>query len=109
MGYLNKTIQGYLDRKTGVTKTGIPREVSRAMRGWTKWGGARHGFETVTPEWYCQACTEKQTDQLPSYLIRLDTEQFARICSKCFHEAILRKINNIFDLISFLDRVTPEV
>lgn len=105
---MNKTIQGYLDRKDGVTATGIPREISRAMRGWTKYGGARGGYNTVTPEWYCQSCKDKQTEGVPAYLIRVDTEDFARICSICFHEAVFRKMSNIFDLISFMRRVIPD-
>ncbi len=103
------TLRTYRKNQTGVTKTGIPREISRAMRGWTKYGGTRNGYSMeVTPEWYCQSCTEKQTDKLPSYLIEIEKENYARICSICFHEAIARKITNVFALISFMRRVVPD-
>lgn len=86
----------------------VEKVLKRARQGWTKWGGSNNSYRDVTPEWYCQACNEKQTDGLPSYLIKIQEGEYGRICSVCFHEAIVRKINNIFDLISFLRRVTPE-
>jgi hypothetical protein len=86
----------------GFTKTGIPKRVSVAMRGWTKWGGPNHGYFTITPEWYCQCCKELQTDQLPAYLINMEDNEVARVCSKCFNTAIMKHIENIFDLIKLL-------
>jgi len=86
----------------GFTKTGIPKSVSVAMRGWTKWGGANHGYFTLTPEWYCQCCKEKQTDQLPAYLITFIDKEVARVCSACFHVAYIQHIENLIDLIDLL-------
>jgi hypothetical protein len=65
---------------------------------WTKWGGENNDLHPISLEWYCQACTEKQTIELPSYLIRIEKQEYARICSVCLHVALDRKINNIFDL-----------
>ncbi len=101
-------ISSYKKPKPDVTKTNIPTEISRAMRGWTKWGGANHGYLTNDDEWYCQACNEKQSTGLPSYLIRIKDQDFGRICSTCLNIALLRKINNIFDLITFTRKVIPD-
>jgi hypothetical protein len=91
----------------GFTRTGIPKEISVAMRGWTKWGGPNHGyFSQTTGEWNCQACGERQVESLPAYLIKITESEFARICSTCFYTSLLRKIKNIFDLID-LTRTIP--
>lgn len=68
------------------------------IRGWTKWAGANNGLYSITDEWFCQACTEKQTSELPSYLIKIKDKEYARICSVCVNIAIHKKINNIYDL-----------
>jgi hypothetical protein len=89
----------------GFTKTGIPKTISVQMRGWTKWGGANHGYFTLTPEWYCQCCKEKQTDELPAYLVTLIDKEVARICSVCFHVSIMLHITNFFELVDILREV----
>jgi hypothetical protein len=76
--------------------------VQKNIYGWTKWYGANNNLFVITPEWFCQACQEKQTDGLPSYLIKISNEEYARICSVCLNVALQRKINNIFDLMELV-------
>lgn len=73
--------------------------VEKMTYGWTKWYGANNNLFVITPEWFCQSCQDKQTDELPSYLIRIQDQEYARICSICLNIAITSKINNIFDLM----------
>ena len=73
--------------------------IQKNIYGWTKWYGANNNLFVITPEWFCQACNEQQTNELPSYLIRIQDSEYARICSVCLHIALERKINNIFDLM----------
>ncbi len=92
----------YKRPKPKFTDTGIPTEITKEMKGWTKWGGPRHGVLTITREWYCQACKEVQSDELPSYLIDIREGDLARVCSTCCYMAIINKIDNIFDLIDIV-------
>ena len=71
----------------------------KSIYGWTKWYGANNNLFVLTPEWTCQACGDRQTNELPSYLIRIKDQEYARICSVCLHIALKHKINNIFKLI----------
>jgi len=80
----------------------------KGIRGWTRWGGANNSLYTITPEWYCQACQEKQTLDLPSYLIRIENQEYARICSVCLHTALERHVNNIFDLMGIVKEPHPD-
>lgn len=67
----------------------LPKEVydalNKAKYGWSKWGGPNQGIvqKNLTEEWYCQACQEKQTDELPPYMFEYAEREFIRICSKC--------------------------
>lgn len=78
------------------------------IRGWSKWGGANDGLLSISTTWYCQACNDEQTIELPSYLIRIENQEFARICSVCLHIALERHINNIFDLMSVVKLQHPD-
>lgn len=102
-------VSTYKTKRSEVTESGIPREITKAVYGWTKWGGAKNGLEVTSPEWYCQACKEKQSEGLPRYLIQIEGEDYGKICSVCLHKAIQIKSQNIFDLIKFLGRVIPDV
>lgn len=82
--------------------------VNKNIYGWSKWYGANNNLFVITPEWYCQACTQQQTKELPSYLIRIQAHEYARICSVCLHLAIENKINNIADLIQMVRSSRPE-
>jgi hypothetical protein len=73
--------------------------VQKNIYGWTKWYGANNNLFVITPEWYCQACQGQQTKELPSYLIRIQDQEYARICSVCLNVALTGKINNIYDLM----------
>lgn len=95
-------ISSYKQKKKDVTATGLPTDITKGMRGWTKWGGPTHGYLANTPEWYCQCCTEKQTDGLPSYLVPIAKNEYARICSTCLHIFIEQNFTDIFDLITHI-------
>lgn len=77
-----------------------PAKVHVYGKRWTKWCGANNDLSVATPDWCCQSCGEKQANELPSYLIRINDGEFARICSVCLHVALERHINNIFDLLT---------
>jgi hypothetical protein len=104
LSHMKGWTSSYKKVKSHYTNTGIPTDISQAMKGWTKWGGPRQGYssEEENNEWYCQSCKEKQTDELPAYLISVDRKDWARICSVCFYESLINDINNIFDLIDFV-------
>jgi hypothetical protein len=82
--------------------------VQKNIYGWTKWYGANNNLFTITQEWTCQACGEKQTNELPSYLIRIKDSEYARICSICLHVALEKKINNIFRLMKIMRKYHPD-
>lgn len=99
LSHMKGWTSSYKKPKPKFTATGIPVRISKEMKGWTKWGGPRHGYETQEEEWYCQSCKEVQPDVFPSYLIDIQNGDLARICSKCYFQSIINQINNIFDLI----------
>lgn len=68
-------------------------------KSWTKWGGSNEGLSLIDTEWTCQSCGERQTDHLPSYLVKVTENEMARICSVCYHQSLVEHIYNIFDLI----------
>lgn len=82
--------------------------IQKNIYGWTKWYGANNNLFVITPEWTCQACGEKQTIELPSYLIRIKNQEYARICSICLHVALEKKINNIFKLMKLMRKKHPD-
>jgi len=61
------------------------KTISRKCYGWSKWGGAREGLVKETlQEWYCQACGEKQTIDLPAFMYEIVDNEFVRLCSRCY-------------------------
>lgn len=74
------------------------------MYGRSKYGGVNMGLvqENLTPEWYCQGCREKQTDDLPPYMFEFSPREFIRICSIC-HFTRLKE--NLLTLSDLLERV----
>lgn len=93
-------------KEVKVTITG--NSVNKNIYGWTKWYGANNNLFAISLEWYCQACQEKQTDSLPSYLIRIIDQDFARICSKCLRIALENKKHTLFDLIPLVRVEHPD-
>lgn len=72
----------------------VRKSLNKAKYGWTKWGGPNYGLvqKNLTEFWYCQACKEEQTMDLPPYMFEFPEREYIRICSKCHH---LRLENNI--------------
>ncbi len=75
---------------------------------WTKWCGQNNDLHPITQEWFCQACNEKQSIELPSYLIRIENQEYARICSVCLHVALQDHLTNIFDLMGVVKPFHPD-
>jgi hypothetical protein len=76
----------------------LPEEVRKALNkakyGWSKWGGPNQGLvqKNLTPEWFCQACQDKQPDELTPYMFEFVEREYIRICSKCHHIRIQYEI-----------------
>jgi len=87
------------DRK--VELHGNPKEVTRKMYGWSKWGGANFGLvqENKTEEWSCQGCGSPQTSELPSYMFEFTDNEFIRICSVCQAIKLHYHIHSLDNLI----------
>lgn len=68
-----------------------------ATGGWSKWGGARMSLKMLLndKEWYCQACQEEQTKNMPSYLLPMFVSggDYAKICANCKNVAQKKKFN----------------
>ena len=75
---------------------------SQRTGNWSKWGGGRMGFVSLFSheEWFCQACGERQTTHLPSYMIPTDllNRDFAKVCTHCKHRALINHLKTLFDL-----------
>lgn len=70
------------------------------MYGWSKWGGGNHGLvKEDLEEWYCQNCGEKQRRELPSYMVEVAERDFVRVCARCKHEMVVRKIRDYWKLM----------
>ena len=91
-----------------VTVTISGNSVNKNIYGWTKWYGANNNLYALSLEWFCQACQDKQTDGLPSYLIRIIDQDFARICSKCLRVALDHKIHKLLDLLPLVRKDHPD-
>lgn len=80
----------------------ISLSITKQMFGWSKWGGATQGLFTLLPadEWFCQCCGQKQTRNLPSYMIPLDKSRrnFVKVCSICRYRFLINKLRIFFDL-----------
>lgn len=72
----------------------IKKALNKQKYGWSKWGGANFGLvqKNLTEEWSCQACGEKQTNELPPYMFEFVEREYVRICSKCHHIRITLEI-----------------
>jgi len=72
------------------------------MFGWSKWGGANRGVFTLLPsdEWWCQACGQKQTRNMPAYMIPMDlfNRDFVKVCTLCRYKIIIKKIKTFLEL-----------
>jgi NAD-dependent SIR2 family protein deacetylase len=76
--------------------------ITKAMYGWTKYGGAREGLVKEELEiWYCQACGSKMPKSIPAYMIPFDElrREFIRVCPKCQHKGVVLKITHYETLI----------
>ena len=77
--------------------------ITQKMYGWSKWGGGNHGLvKEELDTWYCQGCSELQRKGLPSYMVELATREFARVCAKCKHEMVVKRINSYWKLIGWV-------
>ena len=78
--------------------------ITGKMFGWSKWGGANQGLFTLLPadEWWCQCCGDKQTKNMPSYMVPFDffNRDFAKVCATCRHRFLLEKLKTFFELKS---------
>lgn len=82
--------------------------ITNMMYGWTKWGGGRMGMaKEELDEWYCQVCREKQTRDLPSYMIPLDADRrdWARVCSFCKAKANTCRVELYWELVEVVKRI----
>lgn len=71
---------------------------------WNKYGGTSYGVlqKDLTPQWYCQACNEPQTEDLPPYMFEYPEREYIRICSKCQFERTTKNIDSFFELIQIV-------
>lgn len=79
----------------------IDRSITNKAYSWSKWGGSNLGLvqENKTDEWNCQACSEPQTSELPSYMFEFIEKEFIRICSVCQSLKLLKHIETLSELI----------
>jgi hypothetical protein len=100
-----KNLQWIVDASQQLfAKTYMNKDMSRKVFGWSKHGGVNQGLlqEYKTPEWYCQACRVKQTDQMPAYMFEIIEREFARICSHCQYIKNNHNIDTFALLLSFV-------
>lgn len=82
----------------------VTASMTRKMYSWSKWGGVNYGLvqKTKTADWTCQACGQKQTDQLPSYMFEFLPDEFIRICSHCQYVKNTREIDSLSALLDLV-------
>lgn len=92
-----------------MTEACITLTITKIMYGWSKWGGANNGVATLmgNDEWYCQACQQQQTKNLPSYMFPLDAfnRDYAKICARCKNVSVKKQIENYFKLRAYMRNV----
>lgn len=74
--------------------------ISIKKQGWSKYGGERAGLikETLV-NWYCQACGDEQSKELPQFMYQLPTGDYVRLCTFCYANArITDSFENIKEL-----------
>lgn len=62
--------------------------LTKAMYGWSKYGGSNQGLVKEGGGWYCQACGKEQPKEFPAYMMCLDHDtfrNFIRLCADCEH------------------------
>lgn len=85
------------------TRTYTP-EMRGKLFSHSKYGGANYGLvqQDKTPEWFCQACQQRQGSQLPSYMFEFSHNEFIRICSICQALKILKHITTLDEFIKLV-------
>lgn len=81
--------------------------ITKAMYGWSKYGGVNYGLvqKNLEPIWSCQACGERQTEDLPPYMFEFAPREFVRICSKCHFKRLKENIDAFEDLITLVRKL----
>ena len=82
--------------------------ITSVLYGWSKWGGSHSGLvqEELTEEWHCQACGEKETNELPPFMYEYAPREYIRICSKCQNILLQKEIQpQQFDTLVSIVRV----
>lgn len=77
--------------------------------GWTKWGGGWYGYAShnkIRDEWACQACGEKQPEELKPYMFKLFDREYVRICAICKHISKAKRIKTYHVLIRVVRKTT---
>jgi hypothetical protein len=92
---------GNLEWMVDGTRRFFDKEFSRKAYGWSKYGEVNYGLvqEDKTREWNCQACGDKQTKDMPSYMMELIEREFVRICSSCQHVKLSNSLSSLYDLV----------
>lgn len=81
--------------------------ITKAMYGWTKYGGAEHGLVKEGGRWYCQACAKEQPDEFPAYMMCVDDgnyRSFIRLCASCENLVKSRDIRRFSELKRLVER-----
>lgn len=80
------------------------RGLTKKAYGWTKYGGKNLGLvqEPKSAEWYCQACTQKQGSELPSYMFEFSENEFIRICTLCQAKKLMHQIKTLSALLELV-------
>lgn len=79
--------------------------VTKMVHSWSKWGGSRirsiyaDFFEPGV--WFCQECGEKQSVDMPSWLIPLDYEglDYLRVCALCKNKMVVKRLIVAIDVL----------
>jgi len=81
--------------------------ITKAMYGWTKYGGNNHGLVKEGGRWYCQACGLEQPDEFPAYMMCVDHDSyrsFIRLCGNCEHLVKQRMIDDFMTLKKLVEK-----
>lgn len=74
--------------------------ITKLMYGWSKYGGGNKGLvKEMLDEWYCQACSELQRKELPSYMVLSATREFMRVCSRCKNRMVRERLKDYWKLL----------
>ena len=84
-------------------------------KSWSKYGGARFAVkEPIDEFWVCQFCGQKQTKNMPRWIVAFERKSDVfRICSSCrhayLHVAVRKVFDDLFELISEIRRFNRDV